>query len=169
MSNLPPPPPQPSGQPDQPWQGYQPQGYQQQGYGYSYGGIPAQPAGFWTRFAAAFIDGLIFAIPLNILVVAVPDAAVAFRLIGLAIGVAYYAMLEGGETGQTLGKKALAIRVVDQDTWQPGVGIGRGVGRYFARWLSFLPFLLGYLWMLWDKDKQTFHDKLARTRVIKTG
>jgi uncharacterized RDD family membrane protein YckC len=159
MSNLPPPPPSPG----------QPGGYQQQGYGYSYGAVPVQAAGFWMRFAAAFLDGLIFAVPLNVLVIAVPDAAIAFQLIGLAAGVAYYAMLEGGETGQTLGKKALGIRVVDQDTWQPGIGIGRGVGRYFSRWLSALPFGLGYFWMLWDKDKQTFHDKLARTRVIKTG
>ena len=161
MTNLPPPPPGPGG----PGGG----GYQQQGYGYSYGGAPAQLAGFWTRFAAAFIDGLIFGVPLNVLIVAVPDAAAAFQLIGLIAGVAYYAMLEGGETGQTLGKKALGIRVVDQDTWQPGIGVGRGVGRYFARWLSALPLGLGYFWMLWDKDKQTFHDKLVRTRVAKTG
>jgi uncharacterized RDD family membrane protein YckC len=160
MTNLPPPPPGPGGPGG---------GYQQQGYGYSYGGVPSQPAGFWTRFAAAFIDGMIFGIPLNILIVAAPDAAVAIQLIGLAAGVAYYAVLEGGETGQTIGKKALSIRVVDQDTWQPGIGAGRGVGRYFARWLSAIPLGLGYFWMLWDKDKQTFHDKLARTRIVKTG
>jgi uncharacterized RDD family membrane protein YckC len=157
MSNLPPPPPG------------QPGGYQQQGYGYSYGGPPVQAAGFWARFAAALIDGLILGVPLNILVVAVPDASAPFQLIGLIAGVAYYAVLEGGATGQTVGKKALSIRVVDQDSWQPGIGAGRGIGRYFARWLSALPLGLGYFWMLWDKDKQTFHDKLARTRVIKTA
>jgi len=160
MSNLPPPPPQPGPQ------GFQP-GYQQQGYGYSYGAAPYEYAGFWARFAAAFLDGMILGIPLNILVVAVPDASVALQLVGLIVGVVYYAFLEGG-TGQTVGKMALSIRVVDQDTWQPGIGTGRGVGRYFARWLSALPFLLGYFWMLWDKDKQTFHDKLVRTKVIKS-
>jgi uncharacterized RDD family membrane protein YckC len=157
MTNLPPPPPVPG----------EPAGYQQQGYGYSYGAAPAQPAGFWARFAAAFLDGLILGIPGNVLVRAVADAAVLGQLLAFIAGVAYYALLEGN-TGQTVGKMALGIKVVDQDTWQPGIGLGRGIGRYFARWLSALPLLLGYFWMLWDKDKQTFHDKLVRTRVIKT-
>jgi uncharacterized RDD family membrane protein YckC len=161
MSNLPPPPPQPGPQ------GY-PQGFQQQGYGYSYGGTPYQYAGFWARFAAVFIDGMIIGVPLNIVTMAAGDAAILIQLMGFVAGVLYYAILEGS-TGQTVGKMALSIRVVDQDSWQPGIGTGRGVGRYFARWLSALPFLLGYFWMLWDKDKQTFHDKLARTKVIKTG
>jgi uncharacterized RDD family membrane protein YckC len=164
MTNLPPPPP---GQPWPPGQPGQP-GYQQQGYGYSYGAAPLQPAGFWARFAAALIDGLILGAPVNILVRAAADTAGLVQLIGFIAGVAYYAVLEGG-SGQTVGKMALSIKVVDQDSWQPGIGVGRGIGRYFARWLSALPFLLGYFWMLWDKDKQTFHDKLARTRVVKTG
>ena len=159
MTNLPPPPPAPG----------QPIGYQQQGYGYSYGAVPFQAAGFWLRFAAYLIDSTILSAPVYIVVLAVPDAALALQLVALIAGVAYYAVLEGGETGQTLGKKALSIRVVDQDTWQPNIGIGRGIGRYFSRFLSSLPLFLGYFWMLWDKDKQTFHDKLARTRVIKTG
>ena len=130
--------------------------------------MPVQAAGFWARFAAAFLDGIILGAPLNIIVFAVPDAAAAIQLLGLLVGVGYYAMLEGGPTGQTIGKKALGIRVVDQDTWQPGIGTGRGMGRYFARWLSAIALGLGYFWMLWDKDKQTWHDKLARTRVVKT-
>jgi uncharacterized RDD family membrane protein YckC len=159
MTNLPPPPPSPGG----------PGGYQQQGYGYSYGAVPVEAAGFWMRFAAYLIDGTVLNMPVFIVVLALPDVAILVRLIGFAASVAYYAVLEGGETGQTLGKKALSIRVVDQDTWQPGIGGGRGIGRFFSRWLSIIPLGLGYLWMLWDKDKQTFHDKLARTRVVKTG
>jgi uncharacterized RDD family membrane protein YckC len=143
-------------------------GYSQQGYGYSYGAAPVQYAGFWARFAAVFLDGLIISIPLNIVTRAAGDAAPVIQLIGFIAGVVYYAFLEGS-TGQTVGKLALSIRVVDQNTLQPGIGTGRGIGRYFARWLSALPLLLGYFWMLWDKDKQTFHDKLARTKVIKSG
>ena len=161
MTNLPPPPPGLPGGPGG--------GYQQQGYGYSYGAAPLRAAGFWERFAAYLIDSIILSAPIYIVVLAVPDALLAFQLISFVAAIAYYAVLEGSETGQTLGKKALGIRVVDQDTWQPGVGTGRGIGRYFARFLSSLPFFLGYFWMLWDKDKQTFHDKLARTRIVKTG
>jgi uncharacterized RDD family membrane protein YckC len=157
MTNLPPPPPVPG----------EPVGYQQQGYGYSYGATPAQPAGFWARFAAAFIDGMILGIPVNLGVRALADSVALVQLLALVAGVTYYAVLEGG-AGQTVGKMALGIKVVDQDSWQPGIGVGRGIGRYFARWLSALPLGLGYFWMLWDKDKQTFHDKLVRTRVIKS-
>jgi uncharacterized RDD family membrane protein YckC len=35
--------------------------------------------------------------------------------------------------------------------------------------LSGIVCLLGYLWMLWDKEKQTWHDKLATTVVVPTS
>ncbi len=79
----------------------------------------------------------------------------------------YFSLLEGGATGQTLGKKICSIRVVDVTTHQPGIGPGRGCGRYFGRILSSIPLGLGYFWMLWDRNKQTWHDKLASTLVVK--
>jgi uncharacterized RDD family membrane protein YckC len=70
-------------------------------------------------------------------------------------------------TGQTWGRKAMHIRVVDQHTGAP-IGMGRSVGRYFAHILSSFVCYLGYLWMLWDKDRQTWHDKLVQSVVIRT-
>ena len=55
--------------------------------------------------------------------------------------------------------------VVDADTGAP-IGAGRAIGRYFARILSGLPLLLGYLWPLWDDRQQAFHDKLVNSRVV---
>lgn len=164
--------------------GYGAPGYGQQvGYGYAQGGAyGGQMAGFWIRFAASLLDSLLIGIPFTVLglllatddttrvsvgVGTTPGAPPLLNLIQLVVGVTYYAMLEGGSTGQTLGKKVCGIRVVDATTYQPAVGVGRGVGRYFARWLSALPCLLGYFWMLWDEDKQTWHDKLTRTRIVK--
>lgn len=175
-----PPPYQPPYQP-----AYQPpyqSGYQQQGYGWSQGGGYASYAGFWIRFAAALIDGLILAIPMavvallvdpngfnvNVSVGASPRQDPLVNLLSTLLGVAYYGLLEGGVTGQTLGKKAMGIRVVDADTFAPGIGTGRGIGRYFARYLSAFACLVGYLWMLWDPRKQTWHDKLVRTCVVRT-
>jgi uncharacterized RDD family membrane protein YckC len=139
--------------------------------GYGYTAHPqVQLAGFWVRFVAALLDGLILSVPVFIIVAAVSAASevvgAVLNLLSYVGGVAYYAYFEGGPTGQTIGKKALNIRVVDARTHQPGVGTGRGVGRYFARILSSLVCLLGYFWMLWDPDKQTWHDKLASTKVI---
>ncbi|MFO7281536.1 MAG: RDD family protein [Thermoanaerobacterales bacterium] len=92
-------------------------------------------------------------------------AFAVLALLAIVAAVVYYAKLEGG-SGQTLGKRALGIRVVDEHTGGP-IGTGRAVGRYFARILSGLPCFLGYLWMLWDDRKQTWHDKLTRSQVVK--
>ena len=95
-----------------------------------------------------------------------PGAAVFVNLLSTVVGVLYYSLLEGGPTGQTIGKKAVGIKVVDAVGGGP-IGVGRGVGRYFARILSSIPCFLGYFWMLWDDRKQTWHDKLASTYVVK--
>jgi uncharacterized RDD family membrane protein YckC len=118
------------------------------------------------RLLALILDDLIIGVPLGIIGAAVGGGA-GWQLIELIIGVAYFASLEGGATGQTVGKRICGVRVVDAETGQPGVGIGRAIGRYFGRILSGLVLLLGFLWMLWDPKKQTWHDKLARTIVVK--
>jgi uncharacterized RDD family membrane protein YckC len=44
--------------------------------------------------------------------------------------------------------------------------MGRAIGRWCVRFVSAAPIFLGYLWMLWDDDKQTWHDKVVRSRVV---
>ncbi len=46
------------------------------------------------------------------------------------------------------------------------IGYGRGLLRYIARILSAIPLFLGYFWMLWDKEKQCWHDKIAGSVVV---
>ena len=120
-------------------------------------------ASFFRRFGAALLDGILIGIVSGVLQALVGRGPGS--LLGLAVGVAYYAYLEGGATGQTLGKKALGIRVIDLRSGAP-IGFSRGVIRYFARILSTIPLLLGYFWMLWDSEKQTWHDKLAGSVVV---
>ncbi|MDR2904622.1 MAG: RDD family protein [Helicobacteraceae bacterium] len=68
----------------------------------------------------------------------------------------------------TPGKKKLKIKIVNAKTLgKPSAG--QLVGRYFAYILSTLPFLLGYFWVIFDKQKRAFHDILAGTLVIKEG
>ncbi len=189
-------PPGPAGGPAQP---FGPPGTYVAPAGYGYPGATVK-AGFWVRFAALVIDGILislFAIPAVIAVQTgstkiescnldesgnidpsgsvaglceVPTAstwATFGVLLALAVvaAIIYYAKLEGG-SGQTLGKRALGIRVVDSRTGG-SIGTGRGVGRYFARILSGLVCFLGYLWMLWDPEKQTWHDKMVNSYVVK--
>jgi uncharacterized RDD family membrane protein YckC len=113
------------------------------------------------------VDGILIGIAVGIVGAILGVEGNGSTLLNIVAGVAYYGLLEGGATGQTIGKKICAIRVVDAESGQPGIGVGRGIGRYFARWLSAIPLLLGYFWMLWDPKKQTWHDKLVSSIVVK--
>lgn len=125
---------------------------------------PSGPrANFGRRFVAYLIDVILIGVIGGILV-AIFGTGVGYGL-DILIGIAYFAYLEGGPKGQTLGKMALGIRVIDFSSGGP-IGYGRGVVRYLARILSALVIFLGYLWMLWDKEKQTWHDKIAKTVVV---
>ena len=140
---------------------------QQQGGG---GGPSGPRAGFWQRVAAILIDSLILVV-LQFVVVGVlaaisEDAAIIGYFIVIVAGIAYYVMLEGGESGQTVGKKALNIRVYDLKQGGP-IGYGRAFIRYIGRIASSI-FLIGYLWSIWDSEKQTFHDKFAGSVVVPT-
>jgi uncharacterized RDD family membrane protein YckC len=146
----------------------------QVGYGYAQSaGAPL--AGFWQRFGALFIDSLIIGIPVAIILAVLgvdttTDAGgtnYTFQLLYFVLCSPYFFLQEGSPGGQTIGKKVLGLQVVDEATLQPGIGTGRAAGRYFARFLSQLICLLGYFWMLWDDQKQTWHDKLGKTKVVK--
>ena len=72
-----------------------------------------------------------------------------------------------GKTGQTWGRKLANVKVVGKATGQP-IGFGRALGRtLFAQIISGAICYLGYLWMLWDTDKQTWHDKVVDSVVVK--
>ena len=131
------------------------------------GSAPSGPrASFGTRFLAALIDGL------ALLVVGVIARAIVGdplgRLVNIGVGLAYYTYFEGSPSGQTLGKRAMNIRVVDLQTGMP-IGTTRAFIRYVGRFVSAVVVGLGYLWMLWDVEKQTWHDKMANSAVVPTS
>lgn len=69
--------------------------------------------------------------------------------------------------GGTLGKMAAGIEIKSEET-QEYLPFGKALGRFFAlEALSGFVFGLGFLWAAWDTKKQTWHDKLARTIVVK--
>jgi uncharacterized RDD family membrane protein YckC len=140
------------------------QPYPQQPYA-STGRASGPRAGFWRRFAAVFVDGIILAIPYSVLL-AIMSQGAAWGL-SILIDLAYFTYLEGSASGQTIGKKLLSIRVIDFNSGG-SIGYPRAFGRYLGRFLSSAVLLLGYLWMLWDKEKQTWHDKLVSSVVVPT-
>ncbi len=131
----------------------------------SYSSGPSGPrSGFWQRVGAALLDGLVLLIPSIILLLIFKNGA-AYQLLSTVISLAYFTYFEGGPTGQTVGKRALGIRVYD---FRQGgsIGYGRGFLRQIGKYLSAIPLGLGYLWMLWDKEKQCWQDKIAGSVVV---
>lgn len=96
-------------------------------------------------------------------------AAVLVGLVGLAavVWLSVYYFRREGRTGQAWGRTAMGIRLVDAGSGTP-IGGGRAFGRAIlagtvSSWICYL----GYLWMLWDARKQTWHDKIVTSVVVK--
>ena len=136
------------------------------GYG---GGPPSGPSGprgsFGQRLVALIIDAIVVGIPTLILYTILRPVG---YFIGFIISIGYYSYFEGGPAGQTVGKLAMGIRVIRFDNGGP-LGWGTAIIRNLARIISGLVCYLGYLWMLWDPEKQTWHDKIAGTVVVPTS
>jgi uncharacterized RDD family membrane protein YckC len=137
------------------------------------GGPSGPRAGFWRRLGAVLIDGLIIAVVAGGLMgIGVAADIVALAVIGYVLWVigpiVYDIYFHGSASGQTPGKRLLGIRVIDFATGGP-IGYGRATIRWLSKILSSIPCFLGYLWMLWDKEKQTWHDKLANDVVVPTS
>jgi uncharacterized RDD family membrane protein YckC len=124
---------------------------------------PSAPrAGFWIRLGAVLVDG----VPLALVSFGIGSAfGTGGNLLGLVIGLAYYTYFEGSASGQTVGKRLCGIRVVDVDG-RRSIGYARAATRYLMSYVSGFALLLGYLWMLWDSEKQTWHDKVANSVVV---
>jgi uncharacterized RDD family membrane protein YckC len=87
--------------------------------------------------------------------------------VGLSFVIAaiYFTAMIGSDRGQTVGQMALGIRVIDFNTGGP-IGYGRAFIRWLVSYISLVVIFLGYLWMLWDKEKQCWHDKAANDVVV---
>lgn len=71
-----------------------------------------------------------------------------------------------GKTGQTWGRKIVGVKVVREQDGAP-LGVGLAFGRTVLEQILGQLCLLNYLWMLWDAEKQTWHDKIVHSVVIK--
>jgi len=65
----------------------------------------------------------------------------------------------------TPGKLLLGCQIVDADSGEPMMK-KQALIRYLGYFLSIISFMIGFLWIAWDKRKQGFHDKVANTVVL---
>lgn len=162
----------------QPGYGYPQQG--QPGYGYPQG-APGYPQGYGTpgygmqpsyanwgqRFLGTLVDGLVFLVPYLLILFGRKTPVLVIVGALILVGLAIWQLIMEGRTGQTVGKKALGIRLLKEETGQP-LGVGMAFVRRIAHVLDGLPCYLGWLWPAWDAKRQTFADKVCGSIVIRS-
>ena len=67
-------------------------------------------------------------------------------------------------SGRTLGMQSWRLQLVDNNGQRPN--LTAATVRFFSALISWLPFGLGFLWQLWDKNKLTWHDRISKTKII---
>jgi uncharacterized RDD family membrane protein YckC len=151
-------------------------------------------AGFWIRFLAALIDGIILGVPLAVVFFVVEGSTLTvyrdcvnnaiasgvivstcsgtlsgaiapFELFGLLVEFVYFVGL-WSQLGGTLGQRMLGLHVVDVATGKH-IGIGRAIGRFIGYLISSFVLFIGLIWAAFDPRKQGWHDKMASTFVVR--
>lgn len=139
-------------------------------------------AGFWIRFLARLIDGVLLNVALLAIrlplglsfmgpmssrnpgeMMAVAGAMIVASLLSVAVAAGYEIFFISAR-GATLGKMALGLKVVRPDGLP--ISMGQSAGRYFAQWLSALILFIGYIMAGFDEQKRSLHDRICETRVI---
>ncbi len=126
-------------------------------------------AGFGIRFAALIIDAVVLGIVVAILslvnITSITDPSASGTIIQTLISFAYYIIFTA-TTGQTLGKMALGIMVVDANGGK--LAIGKVILREtIGKFVSFVTLFIGFIIVRFDAKNQGFHDKIASSYVIK--
>lgn len=125
-------------------------------------------AGFWIRFLATLIDGIVIATFVGIVVNLIggaQQASLSYSLFMLAAQWAYYSLMESSERQATLGKIVLGLRVTDLQGNR--ISFGKATARFFGKVLSGLLLFIGYIMVAFTDKKQGLHDKLVSTLVLK--
>lgn len=145
-------------------------------------GQPTGYGGFWIRFVAYFIDGILLNIAFGIIgaIIGFPMVPAdpahidpmeflehmgSFQAVALIVTWLYFALMESSARGATLGKMVLGLRVVDEQGGR--ISFLRATGRFFAKILSGLILFIGYLMVAFTERKRGLHDIIAGTLVVK--
>ena len=132
-------------------------------------------AGFWVRLAATIIDTIILLLvltPIGLLIS--PESynfidtqetvwwyEISYQFIWAAIAIFFWMKFAG-----TPGKRLLKLKVLDAQTGN-NITLSQAIIRYIGYFPATFVFCLGLFWVIWDKKKQGWHDKMASTVVVK--
>lgn len=122
-------------------------------------------AGIGERFIALVIDLILFGIIGSI--IGFGGSWWGGGLAGFLVGVVYQWYFLTRQNGQTPGKMLLNIRVIKVDGSK--IEDADAVLRYIGYLISYAVLLLGFIWALFDDNRQGWHDKIAKTYVVKAN
>jgi len=123
-------------------------------------GTAEEFAEVWTRFAALLVDWVLVWLSFTFILTFLTGTGMVVAV--FAPGVYFWL---GNSLGGTFGKRISGLAVVDEAGNPPG--LARGLVRYLVSIVSAVAVYVGYLWMIWDGKKQTWHDKAAGTYVVR--
>lgn len=143
--------------------------------------VPGNPpgileyAGFWKRFLSSIIDaiivnilglviGFMFGFMYGLTLGTAEGVEGPSFIMGLLISWIYYAGLESSPRQATYGKSAIGIIVTDLNGNR--ISFGKATARYFAKIISALLLLIGFLMIGFTEKKQGLHDIIAGCYVI---
>ena len=118
-------------------------------------------ATFWRRVAATLIDVVILGFIPGFLSKDGHTTSTLAAILGLA-----YETWMLGKYGATVGKMVMKIRVVSESGKK--IDYSTALVRSLSSYLSVAALGLGLFWVIWDIKKQSWHDKIAKTVVVKT-
>jgi uncharacterized RDD family membrane protein YckC len=129
--------------------------------------------GFWKRLAASFLDLLSFSFLLLFigLIISVFGLIIPGNIIDVilkifigALYILYFPVLESSKDQSTFGKRALNIIVVDVQGQR--ISFLRALWRFFAKFISWFFFFLGFIMIGFSNKKQGLHDLLSGCMVV---
>jgi len=125
----------------------------------------AQYASFLQRLGAVILDCILVGIVCSIFGQFLGQGSALSTLVQIAISVTYFVVLYVQLDGMSVGKKVLGIKVAKLDGTK--MDYATAIIRVLGTCVSGFALWIGYFWMLFDDKKQTWHDKLAKTVVVK--
>jgi uncharacterized RDD family membrane protein YckC len=146
-------------------------------HGVTAGAMPAlQYAGFWRRFAAVLLDSALLWFPtataravlgLDPFAPFDPQTPAVWVSMGLEylLGWLYAALWISSGSRGTLGHQVMGLYV--SDLHGNRISFAHATGRYLAQLLTLFTLGLGYLLQLATPRRQTLHDWVSRTLVLR--
>ncbi|WP_042224390.1 RDD family protein [Oceanobacillus manasiensis] len=134
-----------------------------------------KPAGFWIRFLANLIDGVLILLLAAIIALLIGDETfwnywnndvdtTSESVANFFYSIIFVIIFTGSKFMGSPGKLACRIKVVNVDGTQ--ISMLKSIGRFLSYVISALPLLIGFMMAGWNEEKKALHDMICKTRVV---